>query len=35
MVTEHQEKVYEAYFFLVKKFINQPVKPPISGAGSS
>lgn len=35
MVTEHQEKVYEAYFFLVNKLINQPVKPPISGAGSS
>ena len=36
MVTEYQEKtVYEAYFFLVNKLINQPVKPPTSGAGSS
>ena len=35
MVTEHQEKVYEAYFLLVNKLINQPVKPPILGAGSS
>lgn len=35
MMTEHQEKVYEAYFFLVNKLINQPVKPPTSGAGSS